>query len=107
MRNLRPVAALFLYGGVILYFGISGYINGGSIASCIAGSISALFLWASAILFPFRARLALFMGMIISALLTALFTYRSIGSDKMTPTMLGLISATILIYLFLQKKRSF
>ena len=96
---------IFIYGAIIIGLGYLGYHQSQSKASLISGGISGTFLLISSLLMFSQKKIGSYMSLIVTALLTGVFSYRYALTKATIPAILAVISAGVLIFLFTQLGR--
>src|SRR6184192_4287660 len=86
----------FIIFGVLTIAGaIVGYLNAGSVASIIAGSITGVLLLVAAFLLPEHRTIGLATALIVSLLLAAQFVPKFLRSERVMPAGMMAILAVI------------
>lgn len=97
-----------IFGLLVGFGGLMGYLKGGSIPSLIAGTISCLILAFCAYFIKQRSQRALYCALTLTLALDAFFMYRFISTLKLFPagifSLLCLIFLTFIIFKIKNKK---
>jgi uncharacterized membrane protein (UPF0136 family) len=93
---------ILIYGIVIMTLGYIGYMQAQSIPSLMAGLALGGLLVLSAIGMFVHQKVGAYVAFATTILLTAVFAYRYAISGSRLPAILAIISATMLIYLFVR-----
>jgi uncharacterized membrane protein (UPF0136 family) len=110
LPHFLSVVALLSYGALVLIGGIEGYRKASSLASLLAGSISAGVLWIAAAGMAWSKNWGIYVALIALFLLVALFSYRWMKTRALWPSgllgILGLLIGALLVsvYLFLKNR---
>ncbi len=96
-----PIAATFIYGILLLFGGIMGYVSAKSKPSLISGVFSGLLLLASGILQWQQTSTGLVLAQIVTLVLAVVFAIRLWKTRKFMPAGLMLVlSVAMLVILF-------
>ena len=106
MWNSKSTAwAIVFYGAALIVLGIAAYQSSQSKISLIMGCSSGVLLLVSGG-FVFRHKKAgAYVALGITALLTVLFSYRYLMTDKVIPAFLAVLSGAMLLFLLARTAR--
>src|SRR3990167_7286792 len=93
------------YGVLLITFGFIGYFRAASLASLLSGGISGVLLCLCALGIWAKHAPSLIFARYLTLLLTGLFLYRYLISDKTLPLIFAILSAVLFFVLIRQKKR--
>jgi uncharacterized membrane protein (UPF0136 family) len=95
---------VFAYALLIIALGLIAYVNAGSVVSAIAGGSIGTLLLISALFLFMNKKAGFFAALFLTALLTGIVAYRFTITNALTPAVIAVISAAMLIYLLIQSK---
>jgi uncharacterized membrane protein (UPF0136 family) len=90
---------VLIYGVLLMGFGYLGYAHSGSLVSLYMGLGSGILLILCALAIFARNGLGVYLSIILSLFLTAIFTYRYTVTQKTNPALLAVISGAMLLFL--------
>jgi len=105
---IRPARTYFIVFGLLtIAGGVMGYVNAGSTASIIAGSISGILLLVAAFLLPNHLALGVAVGALTSVLLAGRFVPAFIKTGHVMPaglmSLLSVIGIIMAIVVWMKK----
>ncbi len=98
MYHKSTAIITFLYGTVLMTYGLLGYYWKHSIPSLIAGLVLGVLLLGSADLLRRRNKWGMYGAFAVAAIATILLTYRFLVGWKLIPAALACLSAAVLLY---------
>lgn len=106
MWNSKSTAwAIVLYGAALIFLGIAGYQASQSKISLIMGCASGLVLLLSGGLVFRHKKAGAYVALGVTALLTVVFSYRYLMTDKVIPAFLAVLSGAMLLFLLARTAR--
>jgi uncharacterized membrane protein (UPF0136 family) len=97
-HHLAPLIYI-IYGFIVLFGGVYGYVKAGSVPSMTAGVISGIIAIFAGVMFRRHPMLAALIAAILGLVLTAVFYRRYITTQKAMPAIpVGILSALVCLY---------
>ena len=100
MLNKVTISFILVYGLLIMAFGCYGYFQGGSKISLWSGVACCGLLVLSALSLFARQTLGIYVSLTVTALLTAIFSYRYAITHSSITAILAVLSGGMLLFLF-------
>lgn len=105
MLKKSLIWSVFIYGIFILLFGYLGYRQSASLISLYSGlGLGGILIFSSLLMALERAEGA-YLALIMTILLTGLFSYRYVATEKPIPAILAVASGGMLLFLLLRITR--
>lgn len=102
MLNSLTKWSVFFYSLLIIALGAVGYYQAESLPSLIAGVGCGILLLLSALLMFLGRKFGSYSALVLTILLTGIFSYRYTVTNALFPALLAVISGAMLIFLLAQ-----